>query len=212
MSAPEEQAPPLPQPAKVDPESLVLRGRPRPVVRFRRGVVIGGVAAASAILVGLTWVALEPVTFRSVAGEQGGRPFERNTLEAMAGAPRDYRDVPRLGPPLPGDLGRPILEQQREQGEAPLKPAAVADPGSGAGALRQQRAAAEQAARASSLVVQLGGTRQASFAEAAAAPEQRQAEATAGPTAGAPEPKVELGIGAGPTPTRTCLLRQPRAW
>ena len=30
---------------KEDPETLVLRGRPRPVVRFRRGLIIGVTAA-----------------------------------------------------------------------------------------------------------------------------------------------------------------------
>jgi type IV secretion system protein VirB10 len=38
----------------------------------------------------------------------------------LAGLPRDYagvpRDVPRLGPPLPGDLGRPIVVAQAQSG------------------------------------------------------------------------------------------------
>ena len=37
--------------------------------------------------------------------------------EGLAALPRDYGDVPRLGPPLPGDLGRTIL-RARERGEA----------------------------------------------------------------------------------------------
>lgn len=191
MTPPEEETPALPQPAKADPESLVLRGRPRPVARFRRGVVIGGVAAVSATLVGLTWIALEPVTFRTVAGDQDGRPFERSTPEPLAGAPRDYRDVPKLGPPLPGDLGRPILDQQRERGEASLQSGnPVADAASDrAAALKQERAAAEQAARASSVVVQLAGARQASVPEGTAGPNQRQPDATPG----APEARVHLG-------------------
>jgi type IV secretion system protein VirB10 len=190
MTPPEEEAPPLPQPTKADPETLVLRGRPRPVARFRRGVVIGGVAVVSATLVALTWIALEPVSFRTVAGDPGGRPFERTVPEALAGAPRDYRDVPMLGPPLPGDLGRPILEQQRERAEAAPQPAAAAgaalDP---AEMLRQQKAAAEQAARASSVVVQLAGPRPGSAPEGAAIPDQRQAEVTPA----APAARVELG-------------------
>src|SRR3546814_10430133 len=33
--------------------------------------------------------------------------------DALAGAPTNYGDVPQLGAPLPGDLGRPILNHQR---------------------------------------------------------------------------------------------------
>ena len=178
MTPPQGEAAPLSHPSKADPESLVLRGRPRPVARFRRGVVIGGIAALSATLVGLTWIALEPVTFRTVAGDEGGRPFERSSPEAVEGAPRDYRDIPKLGPPLPGDLGRPIVEQQREQAEASLQPASpVVDAGPDrAVALREQRAAAEQAARASPVVVQLSRPKEASPSEETP-PDRPQAQA-----------------------------------
>lgn len=33
----------------------------------------------------------------------------RSTPDGLAGLPKDYTGVPKLGPPLPGDLGRPIL-------------------------------------------------------------------------------------------------------
>jgi len=43
-----------------------------------------------------------------------------NVADGLAGLPRDYagvpRDVPRLGPPLPGDLGRPIVVAQAQSG------------------------------------------------------------------------------------------------
>src|SRR6185295_17618017 len=43
-----------------------------------------------------------------------------NVADGLAGLPRDYagvpRDVPRLGPPLPGDLGRPIVAAQAQSG------------------------------------------------------------------------------------------------
>ncbi len=37
----------------------------------------------------------------------------RATTDSLAGAPKDYSQVPKLGPPLPGDLGRPILSAQQ---------------------------------------------------------------------------------------------------
>src|SRR3546814_2931616 len=49
----------------------------------------------------------------------GGRSTEelystdnRSTAAGLAGLPRDYSGVPQLGPPLPGDLGRPIRGAQ----------------------------------------------------------------------------------------------------
>lgn len=36
----------------------------------------------------------------------------RSTADGLAGLPRDYGSVPKLGPPLPGDLGRPTLSAQ----------------------------------------------------------------------------------------------------
>jgi type IV secretion system protein VirB10 len=149
---------------KEDPEALVLRGRPRPAVRFRRGLIIGISAAAAAGLVTLSWIALEPPSFRKAAEAIEGSVAGRSaTPDALAGAPKDYGDVPRLGPPLPGDLGRPILEHQRSLDATPQ---AIDDGGaeqarSAADAERERVAAAKEAARSSPVIVQLaqGGTR-----------------------------------------------------
>jgi type IV secretory pathway VirB10-like protein len=98
---------------KEDPETLVLRGRPRPVIRFRRGLIIGVSGIATAALVGLAWVALEPPSFRLAGEADAPELAAKASPDGLADAPSSYADVPRLGPPLPGDLGRPILEQQR---------------------------------------------------------------------------------------------------
>jgi type IV secretion system protein VirB10 len=113
-------------------------------------------AAVSMAVVTLAWVALEPTSFRRAVNGESGRPFERTAPEAIANAPHDYRDVPLLGPPLPGDLGRPIVEQQRETGGvASEEVTAEPEPALEHATSEQQRAAAEQAARNSSVVVQL---------------------------------------------------------
>src|SRR3546814_7082660 len=57
---------------------------------------------------------------------------------------------PKLGPPLPGDLGRPILRAQ-ERTEGAVAPSA-------ADAARQQRLAGIKAARESGLMVQIATT------------------------------------------------------
>lgn len=211
MTASDEEASANGRLPKADPESLVLRGRPRPVARFRRGVVIGGVAALSATVIALAWAALEPVTFRTVAGDSSAPPLERSTPQVLAGTPRDYGDVPKLGPPLPGDLGRPILEQQREQSAGSFSPSS---PGLGAAAdhaaaLREQRFAAEQAARASSVVVQLSGARHAGEADAGAAPDHQQAPAPAPAPA---EPKVRLGDWGGRDVNSSLLTPAASPW
>lgn len=125
-------------PAKVDPETFVLRGRPGRVVRFRRGVIIGIAALGSAALVGTAWLALRPTTLSLIAsGDDRPAPAANAASDALAGAPRTYGDVPRLGPPLPGDLGRPIVERQREM--------ATETPASGHGSTGQIDAAAQAA-------------------------------------------------------------------
>jgi len=179
-------------PAKEDPETLVLRGSPRPVVRFRRGLIIGITGAVAAALVTVTWFALEPPSFRMAAeGDGGGDPLRRAAPEALANAPASYGDVPRLGPPLPGDLGRPILEHQRSlaEPEAPTAPGAPSikpDPARAAAeAERQRLAAAREAARASGVIVQLQAGGRPS------APDRREQESAgsrAVPAPAAPDP------------------------
>ena len=145
-------------PAKQDPESLVLRARPRPIVRFRRGLIVGLSGAATALLVTLTWLALDPPDWR-VAGTGIERPdvHREAPADVLANAPSSYGDVPRLGPPLPGDLGRAILERQRSvDGNAGAGVAAEAAQAEQARiAEAEQRASALRAARSSAVLVAL---------------------------------------------------------
>lgn len=148
-------------PAKEDPNTLVLRGRPRAVVRFRRGLVIGLAGAAAAALAAVTWLALEPPSFRMAGIDDGGsEPASAGLPDTLADAPGSYGEIPDLGPPLPGDLGRPILEHQRglEQAEPGAPGASSADPARDAAvAERQRRVAEREAARSSGLLVQRSG-------------------------------------------------------
>src|SRR3546814_19123118 len=54
------QAPELSR--KAAPDTLTLRAAPRRVVRFRRGVIIGGAAAGAFAIAGVAWMALGPTT------------------------------------------------------------------------------------------------------------------------------------------------------
>src|SRR3546814_15657212 len=46
----------------------------------------------------------------------------RSTADGLAGLPCDYSGVPQLGPPLPGDLGRPIRGAQNRGQPLPNQP------------------------------------------------------------------------------------------
>jgi type IV secretion system protein TrbI len=154
---------------KVDPETLVLRGRPSRIIRFRRGAIIAIAALGSTAIVGVTWVALRPATFRIVAGAEVQKDIGNHAPDdALAGAPKSYGDVPRLGPPLPGDLGRPILRRQEMLGGSP--PASSPDQSMQAAEAERQRLLAERkAARESGIMMQLGATGHATVAAPASA-------------------------------------------
>jgi len=137
---------------KEDPETLVLRGRPRPVIRFRRGPIISVAGTATAALIGLAWIALEPPSFRRAGQADVQEPASTAAPDGLADAPASYADVPRLGPPLPGDLGRPILQQQRKLGRVPVAGGqAMADEAEAERRLAEQ----VEAARASAVLVRL---------------------------------------------------------
>ncbi|MDX8438989.1 TrbI/VirB10 family protein [Mesorhizobium australafricanum] len=111
-------------PPKLDPEQLQLRASPRRAVRFRRGVIIAIAAVGSGAIFGVTMMALQGPELRIPDLVEDRYNAERKpTAEGLDSLPKDYSAIkpkaPVLGPPLPGDLGRPILERQRQLGIAP---------------------------------------------------------------------------------------------
>jgi len=154
-----------PAPAKADPETLVLRGSPGRVVRFRRGAVVAIAALGSIAIVGTAWFALKPTTFHvSAANEDRADIGSKAPADALVGAPKSYGDVPQLGPPLPGDLGRPILEHQQSVGAA-IPPAGADQRAQAAEAERQRLAAEQKAARESGVMMQISGANRPGAAE-----------------------------------------------
>lgn len=141
-------------PPKADPETLVLRARTPRAVRFRRSVIVGAAAIGSIGLVAVTWTALKPVTFRHVAAsEELSQPNTLSGSETLNRLPSNYGEAPRLGPPLPGDLGRPIIEHQRAlAGEIGRDVQENAD--QAAAAERERRLADIRSARQSPLLFQ----------------------------------------------------------
>jgi type IV secretion system protein TrbI len=88
----------------------------------------------------------------------------RAKADNLAGAPKDYSQIPKLGPPLPGDLGGPILSAQNKGEIVPLPPVggAVSPQAPAVDTARQLAAQERDAARISRLF--LGGASGASAA------------------------------------------------
>lgn len=74
----------------------------------------------------------------------------RSSADGLAGAPKDYSEIPQLGPPLPGDLGGPILAAEEKGAVAALPP--VPDPQINAAEAARRRVAQERDAARTSQV------------------------------------------------------------
>lgn len=164
--------------AKVDPETLVIRAKPQRAIRFRRGLIVGIAALGSVSLMAVTWIALKPRVFSAVTEQtELSEPNGRAASDTLDRLPASYGDAPKLGPPLPGDLGRAILEQQR----AMATESGVGDPNRNVQveqAERERHMAELKAARESGILVQ---DRSASGAGETSAPPSTTAAPAADP-------------------------------
>ena len=101
-------------------EGMRLRPERPPVTRLSRKVLASGTALALLLVSAAVLWALQNNRTRVSASEELYSTDHHNVADGLAGLPRDYagvpRDVPRLGPPLPGDLGRPIVAAQAQSG------------------------------------------------------------------------------------------------
>ncbi len=125
-----------------------LRAEPPHVTRLSRKVLASVTAVA---LVGIGGALIYALQTRNVGrdGEELYSTKNRQTADGLAGLPRDYTG-PVLGPPLPGDLGRPILDAQN-RGQ-PVVPPAISTPT--VDEAEQRRLAEEEAARTSRVFFQ----------------------------------------------------------
>ncbi len=141
------------------------------VMRLSRSVLIGGTALASILICGVVLWALQGDRLRGSAPQELYSTDRPRMADGLAGLPRDYtgapRDVPPLGPPLPGDLGRPILAAQGQS--RPSAPDAE----------QQRRAQETEAARVSRLFAP--GNRQQQPVGAGSSPSQAAISGTAAP-------------------------------
>lgn len=136
MSEPETAAP------------MRLRAEPPRVTRLSRKMLAGVGAVA---LLGIGGALIYGLQTRDAGpgGEELYATGSRSTADGLNGLPRDYTG-PVLGPALPGDLGRPILDAQN-RGQ-PVATPAIAAPA--VDAQEERRRAEEEAARLSRVFFQ----------------------------------------------------------
>lgn len=171
-----------------DPESAVkLRGDPPRVMRLSRKAIGIASACGFALVGGALIYALQP------QGRNGAEELYNTdgvaVADNLAGAPKDYGQVPKLGPALPGDLGKPILDAQRRGDIAALPPVGAPQPvppnpaANAAEAARQRAEQEREAARASRLFFGGGvpGNSGAGFASLPAPAENPAAAPAAAP-------------------------------
>jgi len=122
IDAPGEEGhdPSITAPAVADPQAFRLRGDPPRVMRLSRKTLASVGAIACLSIGGALVYALQPARHRE--GPNLLETQSRNRVESVTGAPKDYSQVPQLGQPMPGDLGRPILSAQQNGQPVPVPP------------------------------------------------------------------------------------------
>lgn len=124
-----------------------LRGEPPRVTRLSRKA-LAGLGLVGCLGIGGALIYALQTRDAGTGNEELYSTTNRPTADGLAGLPRDYTG-PRLGPPLPGDLGRPIVDaQNRGQPVVPPTIRPTVDPD------EQRRMAEEEAARTSRVFFQ----------------------------------------------------------
>lgn len=130
---------------------LAMRLRPEAprVTRVSRRV-LAGVGLVAGLGIGGALIYALQTSDRQSGGEELFTTDRRQTADGLQDLPADYSGVPQLGPPLPGDLGGPIVRAQEDGRSVPLEivPVPQADPE------EQRRLAEMEAARTSELFFQ----------------------------------------------------------
>ena len=112
--------------AEID-RAFRLRPERPPVVRLSRKVLIGvgsagAIALGAALMFGLQRPAKKP------AAEELYQTTRKPAAGGLAALPKDYAQIPKLGPPLPGDFARSPLAQRMAAEQAPSGGAPMPSP------------------------------------------------------------------------------------
>lgn len=157
-AAPVEPELPTAAVAPASPDGFRLEGElPRVMRLSRKALALAGGVAGLAIGGALLWALRTP---DPKAARELYEVTNPNRAESITGGPADYGSIPKLGPPLPGDLGRPIVSAQNTGESVPVPGMAQPpiDPRIAAAEQARQRALQErEAAQASRLFLGASG-------------------------------------------------------
>ncbi|CAN7711673.1 TrbI/VirB10 family protein [Aminobacter sp. LjRoot7] len=128
-----------------------LRAEPPRITRLSSKVIVG-VGVVASLGIGGALVYAFQTRVPGTDDQELYSTANRQPADGLAGLPRDYTG-PILGPALPGDLGRPILNAQN-RGQSVVPPAIMAPAVDEA---EQRRRAEEEAARTSTVFFQSRG-------------------------------------------------------
>lgn len=108
------------EPAHPNSDGFRLGGELPQVMRLSRKTLAAIGVTASFTIGGALIYALQPQSHD--APENLVDTESRNRADQLISAPADYGKVPKLGPPLPGDLGGPIVAAKADGKFVPLPP------------------------------------------------------------------------------------------
>lgn len=111
---------PTEAPQACDSQAFRLRGDPPTVMRLSRKALASVGAVACLSIGGALVYALLPA--RHAPSPNLIETESRNKADNVTAAPASYDKVPKLGQPMPGDLGRPILAAQQNGQPVPVPP------------------------------------------------------------------------------------------
>ena len=105
---------------------LTIRARPRAVRRFSRKALLGGAAALGAIMFGALSFALQSPDYADDKSSELYNVTHKPMADGLELLPKSYAELkPKLGPPLPGDLGAAYLAKNETVTLKPVKTAAT---------------------------------------------------------------------------------------
>ena len=111
---------------------LAIRAKPRSVRQFSSKAIIGGGGVLSVVLCGALSVALQTPTYDDATTDELYNVTHKPMADGLELLPKSYAEIrplevslvkPKLGPPLPGDLGAAYIQAKSEKKPiTPYKP------------------------------------------------------------------------------------------
>lgn len=101
---------------------LTIRARPRAVRRFSRKALIGGGTALGALMFAALAIALQSPDYADDKSSELYNVTHKPMADGLELLPKSYAELkPKLGPPLPGDLGAAYLAKNEAVAVTPTK-------------------------------------------------------------------------------------------